>query len=155
MHTLGASGGWAEDIHMAKQRVRFTALFVSALVLLVPTLLQAKTVASAEERPQVIVHQDVPAKDSALSFEDVRDIFLGKITRWSDGTAIVVGIINGDVHEAFCQAYLGMSAAKFDRHWSQKTGGDPKKGPRVMKSEQEMTVFIANIRGSIGYLGPQ
>tara|TARA_B100000683_G_C12393712_1_gene516629 strand:+ start:535 stop:954 length:420 start_codon:yes stop_codon:yes gene_type:complete len=130
------------------------ALFLGLLLLLFPTLSSAAPSASADERPQVIVHQDVPAKDSALSFEDVRDIFLGKITRWSDGTAVVVGIINGDIHEAFCRAYLGMSAAEFDQHWSRKTGGDPKKGPRVMKSEQDMTVFIANIRGSIGYLSP-
>ena len=137
---------------MAKQRARMMALCVSLMALLTPATVLAGTTQTEQERPQVIVHQDVPAKDSALSFEDVRDIFLGKITRWSDGTAVVVGIINGDLHEAFCQTYLGMSAAKFDQHWSRKTGGDPKKGPRVMKSEQDMTVFIANIRGSIGYL---
>jgi ABC-type phosphate transport system substrate-binding protein len=132
---------------------------LGAVLLLGPALLAAQPVeqltAATEERPQVIVHQDVPAQDSALSMESVRDIFLGKITRWSDGTPVAVGIINGDVHEAFCRAYLDMSSAEFDRYWQKKTGGDRSKGPRVVKDEQAMTVFIANIRGSIGYLGPE
>ena len=153
MITMVTRGGWSE-VRMTRLTAHKKTWLLALLLVLVPTLGHAQPSASNEQQPQVIVHQDVPAKDSALSFEDVRDIFLGKITRWSDGTAIVVGIINGSIHDAFCRSYLGMNAAEFDRHWSRKTGGDPKKGPRVMKSEQDMTVFIANIRGSIGYLGP-
>ena len=116
---------------------------LGAVLLLGPALLAAQPVeqltAGTEERPQVIVHQDVPAKDSALSMESVRDIFLGKITRWSDGTPVAVGIINGDVHEAFCRAYLDMSSAEFDRYWQKKTGGDRSKGPRVVKDAVSYT----------------
>ena len=134
------------------RRVAFTMATSFAIIALTVPWATPQT---SDGTPQVIVHQDVPAKDSALSAEDVRDIFLGKIKRWSDGTGIVIGIINGPVHDAFCRTYLGMNAAEFDRHWRKKTGGDSKKGPRVHKSEQDMTVFIANIRGSIGYLPPQ
>jgi ABC-type phosphate transport system substrate-binding protein len=114
-----------------------------------------QTERSAEEtHPQVIVHQDVPPADTALSIEKVRDIFMGRQRAWSDGTPIVVGIIPGKIHEAFCQFYLDMSSQKFDDYWRRKTGGAKNAGPRIVRSEQDMTVFIANIMGSIGYIMP-
>lgn len=129
-------------------------IIVLALALLATGPIHGAVEDAADPTLQVIVHQDVPAKDSALTYEAVQDIFLGRKRAWSNGKPIIVGFIPGNLHAAFCQTYLEMSAKKFERHWKglvARTGQAP---PRRVKSQQDMTVFIANYPGSIGYLVP-
>jgi ABC-type phosphate transport system substrate-binding protein len=101
----------------------------------------------------------VSAKSSvtALNAAQVADIFLGKTSRFPDGSPAVPIDLAEDVPERdrFYAQYTGKSAAQLKAHWSKIIFTGRGQPPRQVESGREMKRAVADNPNAIGYIDPR
>jgi ABC-type phosphate transport system substrate-binding protein len=99
----------------------------------------------------VVVNQANPV--SSLTRTEVSNLFLRKVTKWSDGSAVHPVDLpnNSPVRAAFSREVHGKSVASISAFWQQQifSGRDV---PPSEKAEAELIVYLRNEPGAIGYL---
>ncbi|MCG8461420.1 MAG: hypothetical protein MI919_34490, partial [Holophagales bacterium] len=104
---------------------------------------------------QLVVHAEnqVEPLDPHL----VSKLFLRKVRRWPDGTAVQPfdALRNSPLHAAFSEAIHGRSASSIDRYWQRMifTGRDAP--PEAVASDRQMLERVRSHRGGIGYVSPE
>ena len=99
----------------------------------------------------IIVNAKAPV--SQISKEDIKEIFLGRKARWKDGQQIVVVTSKQhEVHKQFVIQYTDMTPFQFMSWWRRLLFTGKGLLPLSFKTEQELTEYIANNNGAIGYL---
>jgi ABC-type phosphate transport system substrate-binding protein len=128
---------------------RFLAGF--AVLLLLASLPAA---ALAEE---VVAVVSAKSAVTALSANQVADIFLGRSTRFPDGTHAVPIDQNEDspVRDRFYAQFTGKSAAQVKAHWSKIIFTGRGQPPRQASSGAELKKIIADNPNAIGYIDPK
>jgi ABC-type phosphate transport system substrate-binding protein len=98
----------------------------------------------------VIVH---PSNQTKISKSDIKKLFLGKKTTFSDGSlATPVNLMDsGEVRELFNKRVLSRSSSQVARVWSKIEFTSTGKLPRYVSTE-EMLTLIANNPEMIGYV---
>lgn len=100
---------------------------------------------------KVIANKGVP--DSSIDADVVKDIFLGKKSSWSDGSAIeFVTLKSGSAHDVFLKAYLKKSARQFSTYWKKQVFTGKGSMPKSFASEGELVSYVAGKRGVVGYI---
>jgi len=131
-------------------RARSTFRSLAAALLLLASLPGARP-AKASGNFKVIVHPSVPGK--SIKKQVLADVFLMKVIRWGDGTAIrpVDLSLTSPVRQAFASTVLGYSAFQLNQYWRQEVakGRVP---PPVKQSDDEVIAFVASNPGAIGYV---
>jgi ABC-type phosphate transport system substrate-binding protein len=90
----------------------------------------------------------------SLSKHELKNIYLGKKTRWNDGDRIIFVIYeSGDVHEKFLKMYIGKSVSQFNNYWKRIVFTGKGKFPRKFNNENELLTFIDETPNAIGYVG--
>jgi ABC-type phosphate transport system substrate-binding protein len=118
--------------------------FIFFMVLLSPILSLAGEVV-------VIVNGNVPA--SNLSSDDVKQIFLGNKTTWSNGDKIIFVVQDRtDAGDAFLKTYVRKSASQYDNYWKKQVFTGKGMAPLSFSSDQELVEFVAKTPGAIGYV---
>ncbi len=119
----------------------FTALLASSL--LVTTACAAAIVIAS---PNVT--------EQALSKQDVKNIFLGKRTKWSDGEPIVLVVMNGSApyNEQFLNDFVEKNASQFNLYWKKAVFTGTGSQPKGIEDPNETVNFIAASKGAIGYI---
>lgn len=107
---------------------------------------------AAEPQLQVVVHPSVTTQE--LSVIQLRKIFSKRQTRWPDGLALQVFVLNSkdQNHQTFCKTYLKMFPYQLDQVWNKLTYsglGDP---PVQVSSMEEMMEKVSQTPGAIGYM---
>jgi len=107
--------------------------------------------ALAAAQPAVVVaHPDLP--EDSIDEPTLRRIYLGKKTRWSDGTPVVpVMLKEGRVHEWFLEERVGRSVAKFVTYWKQAVFTGRGMPPRAFDTEDELIFYVSRTPGAVGY----
>jgi len=98
----------------------------------------------------VVVSKKAPF--SALSSQQIRDIYLQKRHSVGDKNVIAVNILGHDeVREIFETKILGMDRNRLNNYWIKQhfQGVTP---PLTQSSFESVKTFILNVEGSIGYL---
>ncbi len=91
--------------------------------------------------------------DTTLSKNDIKDIFLGKKTKWSDKTKVHFATLNDeDVHKLFLKKYIKKTASQYRNYWKQLIFTGKGKAPKKFDSVEKMLKHIAVTDGSIGYI---
>ncbi|QEP42183.1 hypothetical protein D5085_02935 [Ectothiorhodospiraceae bacterium BW-2] len=117
-----------------------------------PLLLTLLLPLTPQAEPVVIAHSGVA--DSALSGQDVKNIFLGKKSRWSNNESIQFAIADTNLpfHEDFLKNYLQRNANQFTLHWRKAvftgTGAEPKK----FDDATALLDFVRSTPGAISYI---
>ena len=104
--------------------------------------------------------QDVVAVVSAkspvisLNADQVADIFLGKTSRFPDGTpAMPIDLVEeSPVRDRFYAAYTGKSPAQVKAHWSKIIFTGRGQPPRQAASATEAKKIVAENPNAIGYI---
>lgn len=94
---------------------------------------------------------------TALSSTQVADIFLGRSTRFPDGTQ-AVPIDQGEdspVRERFYSQFTGKSPAQVKAHWSKIIFTGRGQPPRQVPSGAEVKKMVAANPNAIGYIDPK
>ena len=103
--------------------------------------------------PAVILNKGIT--DTDLSKEEVKNIYLGNKTKWSDNSTIIVTVLSeGATHRAFIKTVVGRSPSQFQMTWKKLKFTGKGKMPKEVDSEAEMLDFVSKNKGAIGYLDP-
>jgi ABC-type phosphate transport system substrate-binding protein len=121
-----------------------------ALVLLAAGLSDAVAAASQE----VVAVVSAKSAVTALSSSQVADIFLGRATRFPDGTVAVPIDLNEESPERdrFYEQYTGKSPAQVKAHWSKIIFTGRGQPPRQASNSSEAKKLIAENPNAIGYI---
>jgi ABC-type phosphate transport system substrate-binding protein len=122
---------------------------VFPLTVLVP--LASSDVAAQVPEFKIVAHASVPG--AVISRQTLAAIFLGVLSRWSDGKAIVPvdQSATSPGRAQFAEKALGMSTLAVNHHWMNqiRSGRRP---PIVKKSDGEVIAFVAANAGAVGYV---
>ena len=101
--------------------------------------------------PIVIANDSVSV--STIDDSTIQKIYLGKKSKWEDGTKIVpFALANGNVHEVFLNTYIKKSPSQFSTYWKQMIFSGKGVPPTAFGSEEEMVKYVSTTSGAIGYI---
>ncbi len=119
------------------------------LVLLL-TFIACKPAASAQD---VVLVANKGVQVFGIRDADLRAIFTGSKTRYSDGSrAVPVTLKGGPVHEVFLRNHLGESPADFQAQWRKLVFTGQGAMPRAFDSEAAVIEYVAATPGAVGYV---
>ena len=98
----------------------------------------------------IIVNKDVPV--SSLTAEELKSIFLGEKVKWDDTHSITFVLLMTDIHEDFLKKYLGVNSAQYGQYWKKMIFTGRAKSPKAFNKAEELSDYIANTGGAIGYV---
>jgi ABC-type phosphate transport system substrate-binding protein len=132
--------------------IKKKGLILGVFILVCTILFVAILFTSAFAGDVIIVCNKSVAADT-LSKSEIKDIFLGRKTRWSDGHKINFVTLEQDpIHEVFLQSFVGKSARQFDYYWDKQVFTGRGKEPKSFKTAGELINYVSNTEGAIGYV---
>lgn len=85
--------------------------------------------------------------------DTVKKIYSGYITKWPDGTRIVVAVMeNAPFHEDFLKTYVGKTKTQFKATWKKLMFTGKGKYPTNFDTVKDLVDFVAATDGAIGYV---
>jgi len=118
--------------------------------MLLLTLIAYKSAASAQD---VVLVANKSVRMSEIKDADLRAIFMGSKTRFSDGSrAVPVILKGGPAHEVFLRNHIGESPADFQAQWRKAVFTGQGAMPRAFDSEAALIEYVAATPGAIGYV---
>lgn len=101
----------------------------------------------------VVVVANKEVQISQIKDADLRAIFMGSKTRFSDGShAIPVILKGGPAHEVFLRNHVGATPADFQAHWRKMIFTGQGAMPRAFDSESALIEYVAATAGAVGYV---
>jgi ABC-type phosphate transport system substrate-binding protein len=112
--------------------------------------------AGAVAQEEVVPVVSAKSRVTSLSANQVADIFLGKTSRFPDGTqAIPIDQTEeSPARERFYAVFTGKSAAQVKAHWSKIIFTGRGQPPRQASDSREAKRLVAENPNAIGYLEP-
>lgn len=101
----------------------------------------------------IVVNRSNPVEN--LSFAELRKIFLGEQSHWSNGRRITVLMLEPGKQErqAVLTQIYRMDDKDFDKHFLQRTPtGEIHAAPKTLATSAEVLKFVFNVPGAIGYV---
>jgi len=124
---------------------------VSLFFLIAGFITLAMTPVVHAENLLIICNKEVP--DTSLSKNDIKNIFLGMKTKWSDGHKITFVVLKGsEVHEEFVKKYVRKTAFQFNTYWRKRLFTGKGKPPKSFSDEAALLKYIADTHNAIGYI---
>jgi len=115
--------------------------------------LDAQNRAPADDSLAIVVNRGNPVEN--LSFSELRKIFLGEQTHWSNGRRITVVMLepgNAERQAVLVQIYK-MGEKDFINYFLHGMfTGEIHAAPRPLPSSEEVLKFVLNVPGAIGYV---
>lgn len=108
--------------------------------------------ASTAAFADVVVIANKNVSETSMTKDKVKNIFLGKIVKWQDQSRIHFVTLKGDVHKNFLKEYIGRSETQYKTYWKKILFTGKGSMPKTFKTEQEMTQYVANTEGAVGYI---
>lgn len=109
--------------------------------------------AQAAEPLAIVVNRNNPL--SEISLADLRRVFRGQRTRWSNGRRVTLVMRDAGTPErdAIIQALYGLDAEQYRRTYLQAVySGEATDAPKTLASTNGVLRFVYNVPGAIGYV---
>jgi ABC-type phosphate transport system substrate-binding protein len=124
--------------------------FWFGMALLFLAFFGAISVPAANAEMAVILHPDVQENPGE---EEIREIFLGRKTRWDSGEGITFVVLkDGEVHTEFMRRIVQKTPSQFQTYWRKMVFTGKGRAPESFDSPEEMAQFVAATPGAIGYV---
>ncbi|MGB0865169.1 MAG: phosphate ABC transporter substrate-binding protein [Granulosicoccaceae bacterium] len=122
----------------------FSAIPLLATLALFSTPVQAETLA-------IVAH---PSLQHTLSEDDIRRIYLGKLSRLPNGSRATPLMIRQPdaAHSEFARTVLNRSPKQLNSYWAKRLFTGKSKPPVPVQNLEEMKAMVAKNKGYIGYL---
>lgn len=109
--------------------------------------------AAADDSLSIVVNRMNPVEN--LSFPELRKIFLGEQTHWSNGRRVTVIMLepgNSERQAVLAQIYK-MGEKDFNNYFLHGMfTGEIRAAPKALPSSAEVLKFVLNVPGAIGYV---
>ena len=120
------------------------------IAILMLALLSVSSVALAAD---YILITDNSNPESTISVRDVKNIYLGRKTVWSDGSHITVFTQTGAAVTAlFMQEMVRKTPNQYATYWKKSPFNDTGLPPADLSSDQMVKAAVAAKPGAIGYI---
>jgi ABC-type phosphate transport system substrate-binding protein len=107
---------------------------------------------SAAGAQDVVLVANKGVQISEISNADLRSIFMGTRTRFSDGShAVPVTLKGGAAHEVFLKNYVGEGPEEFRAQWRKVVFTGQGAMPKAFDSESALIEYVAATPGAVGY----
>jgi len=107
-----------------------------------------------QAKAQVIVIANPSVKASAVSKNDLKDVFTGASTALpGGGNAVPILLKAGTVHEEFLQVYIGKNDTAYRAGWRSLVFSGQASMPKSLDTDAAVVDFVAHSAGAIGYIG--
>ena len=101
----------------------------------------------------IIIIRNKSIAESKLDKNDIKNIYLGKKTTWSDNQKIVfVTQDDTGISDEFLKEYVNKSASQFDSYWKAQVFSGKGTPPKSFASDSELVQFVAQTKGALGYV---
>lgn len=122
-------------------------------VLVVFIILLASHFSMAAAFADVVFIANTSVEASTLSKKEIKDIFLGDRVSWGNGQKIHPAVLKDlPVHKEFTRFYTHKTESQFLRFWKKQLFTGKAQIPDTFTSENDLTQFVENTKGAIGYL---
>ncbi|MFH2065851.1 MAG: substrate-binding domain-containing protein [Pseudomonadota bacterium] len=101
---------------------------------------------------KVLIIANNSVSQESLNKEDLQNIFLGKMAKWSDNTSIYFVTSENEVHEDFLKTYINRSSSQFRNYWRKMVFTGKGQKPKALNSDEEIIQFVSETSGAIGYV---
>lgn len=99
----------------------------------------------------VIANKNVP--DSQLTKDEVKAIFLGEKTKWSNDSKVSFVVLKTpEDQEKFMKDYVGKSPSQFNNFWKQQVFTGKGKMPESFDDVKALLDYVAKTDGAIAYI---
>jgi ABC-type phosphate transport system substrate-binding protein len=108
----------------------------------------------ADTKPIVIIsHKNVT---DSVKKEDIKEIFLGKKTRWKDNSAILFVVLTDDtVYPTFLKDYVCKTIFQYVNYWKQQVFTGKGRMPKSFANSKDVIQFVADTPGAISFVPEQ
>jgi ABC-type phosphate transport system substrate-binding protein len=108
----------------------------------------------ADTKPMVIItHQNVA---DSLKKEEIKEIFLGKKTRWKDNSTILFVVLTDDtVYPTFLKDYVSKTTLQYVNYWKQQVFTGKGRMPKSFANSKDVMQFVAETPGAISFIPEQ
>lgn len=114
-------------------------------------LLAGSSLWAAATEFRVVVNRENPV--SAVTRDELSDLFLKKVTSWSSGThALPVDQAEGAVRWAFARDIHHRSAAAIRAYWQQRIFSGRDVPPPERENDEDVLAFVRRNPGAVGYV---
>jgi len=140
---------------MRSRLILLSLIFTLAILLSagLPAGLAPQTRAAADDSLAIVVNRTNPVEN--LSFPELRKIFMGQQTHWSNGRRITVVMLEPGKPErqvVLSQIYK-MDEKDFNNHFLHGMfTGEIHAAPKTLANSAEVLKFVLNVPGAIGYI---
>jgi ABC-type phosphate transport system substrate-binding protein len=108
---------------------------------------------SAAGAQDVVLVANKGVRIKEITDADLRGIFMGTRTRFSDGShAVPVTLKGGPVHEVFLRNHVGENPEEFRSQWRKVVFTGQGAMPKAFDSESDLIDYVAATPGAIGYV---
>jgi ABC-type phosphate transport system substrate-binding protein len=108
---------------------------------------------SAARAQDVVLVANEGVKITEITNADLRAIFTGTKTRFSDGShAVPVTLKGGPAHEVFLRNYVGEGPEGFRSQWRKVVFTGQGAMPKAFDSESALIDYVAATPGAVGYV---
>lgn len=99
----------------------------------------------------VVANKNVP--ESQLTKEEVKAIFLGEKTKWSNDSKVSFVVLKTpEAQEKFMKDFVGKTPSQFNNFWKQQVFTGKGKIPESFDNVKDLVDFVAKTDGAVGYL---
>lgn len=125
--------------------------FKTALTLVAMLLMLIVFAPNLHAQVTIIVNKN--NSTNALSMAELKNILFGDVTKFSDGTTVVIANYKEDnTVRKKLYAAIGKSHSQFMSTWLKKALNDGAKPPAAFASEDDVLAFVAKTPGAISFV---
>ena len=102
----------------------------------------------------VVIIANKSVKEDRKSKDDIKNIFLGKIVKWEDGTKINIAVLKkeNELHKTFAKDYTQKTTSQFEKWWRQMVFTGKGTLPKTFESQETLVEYVKENGGAIGYV---
>jgi len=126
-------------------------LLRAIIYLLVLLLLSPCASADSGQDYVIVVHKE--SSVDALNSKELRRVFLGKISRWPDGS-MALPVLNpkASIHDEFSRSILRKSPAQLSTYWRKNLFSGRSMMPYMAKNTEDLFAYLERHKNAISYL---
>ena len=125
----------------------FFTLFIMLSLVFHGGLLKAST-----DTGELVIIANPKVAAASLNHDELKNIFLGKLTKWEDGNPITFVLLKDqNIHKKFLEEYVDFTPKQFSRYWRGLLFSGKASCPKTLNTAEALQ-FVAETDGAIGYV---
>ncbi len=99
----------------------------------------------------IIINNNSP--DNNLSKNDIKKIYSGHMTKWSNNDTIILTVLpKAEFHKKFLREFVKKTPSQFNATWKKMVFTGKGRPPKSFKTIEAMVNYVAETDGAIGYV---